>query len=34
MKNAIFWDITACALVRTNVSEERIASLIKETGIF
>jgi hypothetical protein len=27
MKNAIFWDVTFLALVRTNVSEERIAYL-------
>jgi hypothetical protein len=29
MKNVIFWDLMPWALVRTNVSEERIASIIK-----
>jgi hypothetical protein len=29
MKNAVFWDVTPVALVRTDVSEERIASIIK-----
>jgi hypothetical protein len=24
MKNAVFWDVTPVALVRTDVSEERI----------
>jgi hypothetical protein len=27
MKNAVFWDVTLCNLVRTDVSEERIASI-------
>jgi hypothetical protein len=29
MKNAAFWDICRVALVRTDVSEERIASIIR-----
>jgi hypothetical protein len=28
VKNAVFWDVTPVALVRTDVSEERIASII------
>jgi hypothetical protein len=27
MKNAVFWDVTPCALVRADVSEEHIASI-------
>jgi hypothetical protein len=33
MKNAVFWDVTPLALVRTDVSEERIASIIRVTRI-
>jgi hypothetical protein len=33
MKNAIFWDDMPCALVRTYVSEECIASIIRVTRI-
>jgi hypothetical protein len=29
MKNAVFSDVTPCALLRTDVSEERIASIIR-----
>jgi hypothetical protein len=29
MKNAVFWDVTLCALVRTDVSEERTVSIIR-----
>jgi hypothetical protein len=29
MKNAVFWDATLLAFVRTNVSEERMASIIR-----
>jgi hypothetical protein len=29
VKNAVFWDVTPGALVRTNVSWERIASIIR-----
>jgi hypothetical protein len=32
MKNAVFWDLTP-RLVRADVSEERIASIIKATII-
>jgi hypothetical protein len=28
-KNAIFWDVTPCGLVRTDVSEEHITSIIR-----
>jgi hypothetical protein len=28
MKNAIFWEVMPCTLVRTDVSDERIASII------
>jgi hypothetical protein len=28
MKNPVFWDAMPCALVRTDTSEERIASII------
>jgi hypothetical protein len=31
--NAVFWDVTPVALVRTDVSEERIASIIRMTRI-
>jgi hypothetical protein len=33
MKNAVFWDVTPRALVRTNVSEELSASIIRVTRI-
>jgi hypothetical protein len=33
MKNAVFWDVTPLALVKTDVSEDRIASIIKVTRI-
>jgi hypothetical protein len=29
MKNGVFWDVTPVALVRTNVSEELSASIIR-----
>jgi hypothetical protein len=29
MKNAVFLDVTLCGLVRTDVSDERIASIIR-----
>jgi hypothetical protein len=33
MKNAIFWDVTSCGFVRTDVSEECVASIIRVTRI-
>jgi hypothetical protein len=33
MKNASFWNVSRVALVRTNVSEERIVSIISVTRI-
>jgi hypothetical protein len=33
MKNAVFWDVTLVALVRTDVSEERSTSIIRATEI-
>jgi hypothetical protein len=33
MKNAVFCDVSRVALVRTDVSEERIASITRETRI-
>jgi hypothetical protein len=33
MKNAVFWDVAPCGSVRTDVSGERIASIIKVTII-
>jgi hypothetical protein len=33
MKSAVFWDVTACALVRTDVSEEISTSIIRVTRI-
>jgi hypothetical protein len=33
MKNAVFWNVTPVALVRTDVSEELIASIIRMTRI-
>jgi hypothetical protein len=34
MKNGVFWDVTPVALVRTGVSEERSASIIRTTRIY
>jgi hypothetical protein len=31
MKNGVFWDVTPCGLVRTDVSEELSASFIRLT---
>jgi hypothetical protein len=31
MKDAVFWDVTLFGFVRTDVSEERIASIIRIT---
>jgi hypothetical protein len=33
MKNGVFWDVTPCAFVRTDVSEEPSASFIRVTRI-
>jgi hypothetical protein len=33
MKNAVFWNVACIALVRTDVSEECIACVIKGTRI-
>jgi hypothetical protein len=33
MKNAIFWDVVPCALVRSNILEEHIASIMRVTRI-
>jgi hypothetical protein len=33
MKNSVFWDVTPCGSVRTNVSEEPSTSFIRVTGI-
>jgi hypothetical protein len=33
MKNAVFCDVTACSSLKTNVSEERSASIIRVTRI-
>jgi hypothetical protein len=33
MKDVVFWDVTPVTLVRTDVSEERIASIIRVTRI-
>jgi demethoxyubiquinone hydroxylase (CLK1/Coq7/Cat5 family) len=33
MEIAVFWDVTREALVRTDVSEESIASIIRVTRI-
>jgi hypothetical protein len=33
VRNAVFWDVTPCDFVRTDVSEERISSIIKVTRI-
>jgi hypothetical protein len=32
-KNGVFWDVTPCGFVRTDVSEELIASFIRVTKI-
>jgi hypothetical protein len=34
MKNAIFWNVRRVALVRIDVSEEYLASIIRLTRIF
>jgi hypothetical protein len=34
MKNAVFWDVMPCSFVRTDVSEERVASFIRMTIIY
>jgi hypothetical protein len=33
MKNAVFWDVTLCGSCKTDVSEERIASIIRVARI-
>jgi hypothetical protein len=33
MKNGVFWDVMPCGSLRTKVSEERSASIIKVTRI-
>jgi hypothetical protein len=33
MKNAVFWDFTPCGFVRTDISEELSASIIRVTRI-
>jgi demethoxyubiquinone hydroxylase (CLK1/Coq7/Cat5 family) len=33
MKNAVFWDVTPLAVVKTDVSQERSASIIRVTRI-
>jgi hypothetical protein len=33
MKNAVFWDVSRVALIRTDVSEELNASIIRVTRI-
>jgi hypothetical protein len=33
LKNALFWDVTLCGFVLTDVSEERSASIIRLTTI-
>jgi hypothetical protein len=33
MENAVFWDVTPCDSLRTDVSEERIASIIRVKGV-
>jgi hypothetical protein len=33
MKNGVFWDVTLCALVRADVSEELSASFIRVTRL-
>jgi hypothetical protein len=33
MKNSVFWDVTQCYFVRTDVSEVRSSSIIKVTTI-
>jgi hypothetical protein len=33
MRNAVFWDVSRVVLVRTDVSEERSASIIRMTRI-
>jgi hypothetical protein len=33
MKTVSFWDVTPCGFVRTEASEERIASIVRMTRI-
>jgi hypothetical protein len=33
LNNAVFWDVTLCGLERTDVPEERIASIIRVARI-
>jgi hypothetical protein len=33
MKNGVFWDVTPCGFVRSDVSEELSASFIRVTRI-
>jgi hypothetical protein len=33
MKNAVYWDVSSCGFLRTDVSEERITSIIRMTEI-
>jgi hypothetical protein len=33
MKNGVFWDIMRCGILRTDVSEDRSASIIRVTRI-
>jgi hypothetical protein len=33
MKNTVFWDVTPCGSLRTDVSEERNVSIIRMTRI-
>jgi hypothetical protein len=33
MKNAVFWDVIPCGCLRTDISRERIASIIRVTRI-
>jgi hypothetical protein len=33
MKNGVFWDVTPCGFVRTDVSDELSASIIRVTRV-
>jgi hypothetical protein len=33
MNNGVFWDVTPCGFLTTDVSEECTASIIRVTGI-
>jgi hypothetical protein len=33
MKNAVFWDVTPCGTCKNDVSEQRIAPIIRVTRI-